>query len=111
MNRRKSRENTGARGRLFSSVPGCSRHAGPQKDRRERRCGPFCSTAPTLMRELVGGDRRAQGLKPAFEMTETLDSDMSAAYNSSNGPADRIPHERQKRRGHTNGGSERPGSL
>ena len=62
------------------------------------------------MRELLGGDRRAQGLKAAFGMTETLDSDMSAAYNSSNGPADRIPHERQKRRGHTNGGSERPGS-
>ncbi|MFI4991363.1 MAG: hypothetical protein ACHQHO_10690, partial [Solirubrobacterales bacterium] len=33
--RGKTRENTGARGRLFSPVPGCSRHSGPQKDRRK----------------------------------------------------------------------------
>jgi hypothetical protein len=32
----KTRENTGARGRLFSPVPGCSRHSGPQKDRKSR---------------------------------------------------------------------------
>jgi hypothetical protein len=33
--RGKTRENAEARGRLFSPVPGCSRHAGPQKDRRK----------------------------------------------------------------------------
>jgi len=32
--RGKSRENAGARSRLFSAVPGYSRHSGPQKDRR-----------------------------------------------------------------------------
>lgn len=31
---------TGGCGRLFSPVLGCSRHAGPQKDRRSPRCGP-----------------------------------------------------------------------
>jgi len=34
--RGKSRENAVARGRLFSPVPGCSRHRGPQRDRRNR---------------------------------------------------------------------------
>jgi hypothetical protein len=29
------RENAGARGTLFSPVPGCSRHSGPQMDRRK----------------------------------------------------------------------------
>lgn len=35
-----SREKAAFLGWLFSSVPGCSRHVGPQRDRREPRCGP-----------------------------------------------------------------------
>jgi hypothetical protein len=54
----KSRAKPGFLGRPFSLVPGCSRHAGPQKDRSEPRCGPpaggaLCHEPASLNKELA----------------------------------------------------------
>src|ERR1700689_498594 len=51
-----SRENTGVLGRRFSSVPGCSRHRGPQKDRRRGAAVLFAvgsELASTVSRRLL----------------------------------------------------------
>jgi hypothetical protein len=67
-----SREHTGKPAKtlgaletLFSSVPGCSRHAGPQKDRKEASCGPLPPAETGLGPRRVFARRRSSDASTA----------------------------------------------